>query len=222
MSQISTQNLDALPGIDRLKLLLQSLATLDAIMSPEWEYRYYSFDANWSPGEQMGSMRNGSGDELFALFTDAGSFIKGFAHEYPMTPYRTQPPQIWAGVLDEIPDDFSSGVNEPAFSMNETTFCIWRRYSDSSWCHGPIDFPEGDDPDGSAYLLRSLDDDPATYCRFAEDYFESTVPVEAVSHVYNHLALTAQVVQSLNPDVTLNDLSQQFTEIGYPIENAKE
>ena len=163
MSEISTRNLDALPDVDRLKPLLQSLAVLDAIMSPEWEYRYYSFNTRWSYSEQMGSMRNGSGDEFFALFNRAGCFIKGFAHECSMTPYRTQPPEIWTGILDGVPDDFSSGLNEPAFSMNEVTFCIWRRYADYSWSHGPIDFPDGDDPDGSAYLLEILDGDPKRY-----------------------------------------------------------
>lgn len=94
MSQISTANLDALLDVNRLKALFQSLATLDAIMSPEWEYRYYSFNSKWAKGEQMGSMRNGSGDELFVLFNHAGCFIKGFAHECQMSPYQTQPPKI--------------------------------------------------------------------------------------------------------------------------------
>jgi len=47
---------------------MQSLATLDAIYSPEWEYRYYSYDSNWGEGEEMGSIRNGSGD-TFLLFS---------------------------------------------------------------------------------------------------------------------------------------------------------
>ena len=33
------------------------MAMLDAILSPEWDCRYYSFNAGWSPDEQMGSMR---------------------------------------------------------------------------------------------------------------------------------------------------------------------
>jgi len=42
-----------LPKPSALERLMKSLAVLDAIMSPEWEYRYYS-----------------------------GAFMKGFAHEY--------------------------------------------------------------------------------------------------------------------------------------------
>lgn len=216
MRHISTRHLDALPDVDRLKALLQSLAVLDAIMSPEWECRYYSFNNAWSRTEQMGSMRNGSGDDFFALFNRAGCFIKGFAHEYPMTPYRTQPPEIWPGLLDGVPEDFSSGLNEPAFSMNDVTFCVWRQYANDSWSHGPIDFPDGDDPDGSAYLLEILDGDPTRYQNFAEEYYESTIPIAGVRHVYDHLPLTDDVVSSLNPDATVKHLFKDLTEIGYP------
>lgn len=216
MSQISSQNLDALPDVAHLKALLQTLATLDAILSPEWEYRYHSFNSQWSRSEAMGSIRNGYGDELFALFNPAGCFIKGFAHESPMTPYRTQPPEIWPGLLDSVPDDFSSCINEPAFSMNDVTFCIWRHYSDSSWSHGNIAFPAGDDPDGSADLLANLDGAPTTYCQFAEEYYEATSPMDSVRHVYNHLPLTETVVASLNADARLKDLAADLIEIGYP------
>lgn len=216
MPAISTRNLDALPDVDRLRRLLQSLAVLDAIMSPEWQYRYYSFNSKWSRGEQMGSMRNGCGDDFFALFNRAGCFLKGFAHEAPMSPYRTRPPTIWPGMLDGVPREFTSALSEPAFSMNEVTFCIWRRYSDPSWSHGPIDFPDGDDPDGSGTLLAILDGEPRSYRRFARDYYEATVPIASVRHVYNHLPLTDKIVESLNADVAIEDLADDLKEIGYP------
>jgi hypothetical protein len=41
---ISTRDLSHLPDIDHLKSLSQSLAMLDAILCPEWEYRYYSLE----------------------------------------------------------------------------------------------------------------------------------------------------------------------------------
>ncbi len=221
MSRISTRNLDALPDVARLKALLQSLAVLDAIMSTEWEHRYYSFSARWSPSEQMGSMRNGSGDSFFALFSRAGCFLKGFDHESPMTPYRTQPPEIWPGLLDGVPDSFSSGVNEPAFSMNDITFCIWRHYSDDSWSQGPVDFPGGDDdPDGSGYLLGILSGDPRHYQRFAEEHYQATISIDAVRHVYNHSSLTNDIVASLNPGTVIKELAEDLTEIGYPTEEA--
>ncbi|QQS42320.1 MAG: hypothetical protein IPM63_05085 [Acidobacteriota bacterium] len=217
MPKLSTRNLAALPDIDRLKALLQSLAVLDAIMSPEWDYRYYSFNANWYENEQMGSMRNGCGDEFYAHFTDVGCFLKGFAHEYPMTPYRNNPPELWPGLLEGVPSEFSSGVNEPAFSMENTTVCVWRKYGDESWAHGPIDFPEGEDPDGSAFLFHKLDGDPEKYRFFAEQYYEEVIPIEAVRHIYDHLPLTDEIVASLNPDVRLDELAEDLAAIGYPL-----
>lgn len=77
MPNISTQHLEALPDVAQLRALLQSLATLDATLSPEWVYRYYSFNAHWSPNDEMGSMRDGSGDEFFAVFNFAGCLING-------------------------------------------------------------------------------------------------------------------------------------------------
>ena len=59
---ISTRNLSALPAIEILRKLTQSLAMLDAIVGREWDYRYYSFNSKWGAGEWMASMRNGQGD----------------------------------------------------------------------------------------------------------------------------------------------------------------
>src|SRR5215218_10310749 len=58
---VTKKTLAAIPDIPSLKKLSQSLAMLDAIMSPEWDYRYYSFDSKWAAGEMMASMRNGCG-----------------------------------------------------------------------------------------------------------------------------------------------------------------
>ncbi|WP_328392400.1 hypothetical protein OHS70_00395 [Streptomyces sp. NBC_00390] len=52
-----------LPTIADLRNLSRSLAMLDAILSPDWEGRYYSFNAGWAAGVELASMRNGSGDE---------------------------------------------------------------------------------------------------------------------------------------------------------------
>lgn len=162
---ISTRDLSRLPDVDGLRRLLQSMATLDAILMPEWEHRYYSFNAGWGDGEQMGSMRNGSGDDFFAHFTAAGCWLKGFAHEYPMSPYREDPPRAWPGVLD-VPSAFKSSVEEPAFGVAgwEVTFCIWRLHEDDRWRLGPVELPtDHADPDGSQFLLADLDGRPETY-----------------------------------------------------------
>ena len=115
---------------------------------PEWDYRYYSFNSKWSAGQEMTSMRNGQGDAWFCVFSDVGVFLKGFDHESQMSPWSAKPPQVWRGVLDEVPDRFNPFATEPAFSMGDTTFCIWRGHDDDVWRTGHIEWPSGEDPDG--------------------------------------------------------------------------
>lgn len=213
---ISTRALGSLPDVDGLRRLLQSLAMLDAILSPAWDSRYHSFNAKWSSGEQMGSMRNGQGDDFFALFSAAGCFLKGFAHEAPMSPYRRRPKQVWPGVLDAVPEEFVACLAEPAFSIEDTTFCIWRRYGDRAWQVGPVEFPAGADPDGSERLLSPLDGDPETYQTWAEYYYGRPVEPAAVQHVYAHKRLTEAVVRQLNPKTSLERVTADRKEIGYP------
>ena len=213
---ISTHNLSQLPDIADLKALSQSLAMLDAILCPEWEYRYYSFNAHWSEGKMMASMRNGSGDEYFILFSPAGAIIKGFAHEAPMTPYTFDPPHVWPGVLDAVPSVFAAFLVEPALIIEDTTFCVWRTYQDSIWQRGAIEFPNDPDPDGSQQLLAILDGESQTYQAYTETNYERSISIDAVIQVYNHQPLTNALVQALNPDRSLADIAADQQEIGYP------
>jgi hypothetical protein len=215
---ISTRELTLLPEVDGLRRLLQSLAMLDAILCPEWEHRYYSFNAAWADCEQMGSMRNGSGDDFHAHFSSAGVWIKGFAHEYPMSPYRVRPPRPWPGVIDGVPAEFSGCLREPAFSVADVTFCLWRRFGDPAWQVGPVVFPsDHPDPDGSAFLLSALDGRPESYREWAVGYYERQVELGAVEHMYRHRPVTPAVVARLNSDVSFCDLAADITEIGYPV-----
>ena len=115
---IATKNLTFLPDIDNLRKLCQSLAMLDAILSPDWENRYYSFNSKWGSDEMMASMRDGSGDEVLILFNKTGACINGFAHESIMSPWRFNPPKIWPGVIDSVPKEFAKFIEtEPIPSI---------------------------------------------------------------------------------------------------------
>ena len=217
----SSRDHSDLPDVEGLRRLLQSLAMLDVILCDDWEYRYYSFNAHWADGQMMGSMRNGSGDAFFAAFNQAGCFLKGFAHEAPMSPHRNNPPKIPSGVLDDVPPEFAEFCREPAFDMENTTFCIWRKYGDEAWQQGQVSYPSAPDPDGSEELLAILDGDPSTYKDWAEDYFgeewdeERQLSTSDVARIYQHEPLTNELVISINPDRKLSDLTEDITEIGY-------
>jgi hypothetical protein len=209
----STSHPEALPGIATLRSLAQSLAMLDAILYPAWEGRYYSFNSTWNAGEQLASMRNGSGDDWFLLFNDAGAVIKGYAHEAPLAKDLSFPLLIQRGV----PSDFKEFLNEPAFSIQRATFCIWRRHGDSAWsvvlsANGRVT----PDKDGSGDLLRILDGNPETYHAWAEEYYERDVSIVAVTAVFAHEPLSADLVSALNPDLELAEITANAIEIGYP------
>jgi hypothetical protein len=149
-----------LPAIADLWDLCRSLAMLDAILSPDWEDRYYSMNAGWADGEEMASMRNGSGDEYSIVFSTAGVYVRGFDHESPMSPYGNDG-EPWPGVIDEVPDLFKPFVEEPAFTDEDgvpvVTACLWRGATDDRWHHGTIDFPDrAVDPDGATGLFELL------------------------------------------------------------------
>lgn len=164
----------------------------------------------------MASMRNGSGDGYFILFDQHGAAIKGFDHEAAMSPFETDPPAIWPGMYDGVPSDFSSFLNDPAFSMEAETFCIWRRYSDTAWQRGPVKFPAGDDPDGSEWLLAIFDGDPSTYQSFARDYYEVELAREAIEHIYRLAPLKDEIVRAHNSELTAENVEADALEIGYP------
>ena len=211
----ASYRLTELPSVENLKTLCQSLAMLDAIIYPEWEGRYYSFNNHWSSDIALASMRDGEGDHWFILFASPGSLIKGFAHESVMSPYRIQPPSVWPGVLDSLPETLKSLLADPALLMEDVTFCFWRTSQDIAWTRGNVVYPPGEDRDGSLDLLTLLDGNPESYQKWATEYYEREVDLDAVRHVYEHNSLTPSVLAALNPNLTLADLSEDIEEIGF-------
>ncbi len=133
-----------------------------------------------------------------------------------MSPYRQEPPQLWPNLFDDVPPEFAAFLVEPAFSIADTTFCIWRTTSDTHWHHGQVNYPQHPDPDGSASLLFIFDDKPETYQAWAEEYYERPVNLEAVRSLYAHQPVTEPLIVALNDEITLDDLRADLDEIRYP------
>ena len=161
-------------------------------------------------------MRDGGGDHYFILFSKAGAIIKGFAHESEAWRHAIEKGQPVPGVFDGVPEEFAEFLSEPAFSMDESTFCLWCRSTDPTWMTGAIGSHERGDPDGSAGLLRLLDGDPRSYLAWAESYYEVSIARPAVDHVFAHRPLTEDVVKVLNKEISLADLVDDVFEITYP------
>ena len=209
----SSQRLDLLPPPADLESLTRALATLDALMCADWEYRRYSFQNSWDSerGERMASVRNGSGDFWFIVFSSGGAFMKGFAHESNVASLRAR-----AALTEGLPNAFARSAEEPAFMMDDTTFVFWN--TGAGWARAALDLPEGPDPDGSEHLMELLGGDPNDYVRFAGDYFERDVPLAAVRAIYDGEPLTEQLLGDLGSERTLEQLRPDLIEIGYPVD----
>ena len=147
MSIPSTENLNLIPKPEDLQKLCKSISALEAIISPEWEYRYYSYQKDWSESEEFCEMRNGQGDQMLIVFSKDGNCINGFAQESEMNGWKNIPiedkksfmdklfgskketktvltQEIQSGVVTELPQVFNEFVfGEPVKSIG-TTFCI--------------------------------------------------------------------------------------------------
>ncbi|GGN53638.1 hypothetical protein GCM10011579_012020 [Streptomyces albiflavescens] len=213
----------ALPDIDSLRDLCRSMAMAEAILNPDGE-RYHSYNAKWSETEELASMSNGSGDEYDIVFAPIGAYLRGFDHESPLSPYHHDDvPTPWPGVLDSVPEPFQCYVDEPDFTDEDgtpvVTVCVWREADARSWSAGRIAFPEGHpDPDGSDWLFELLlTPTPEAFQEFAEDYYETTVDIEAVRHLYDLRPLDRAQIARLNPSASVEEVAEAAAVIGYPM-----
>jgi hypothetical protein len=204
-----------LPSINDLKKYLQSSATLDSILSPEWEFRYYLFDSRWDESTELASIRNGSGDHVFFAFNGFGCLIKGFNHESSMSPFQLENNSIYPGVVDQVPSEFTEYLQNVSLIPEETTFCIWKKYSDISWQVGEVIFPHTNDPDGSKQLLSMVFTDPKQYQRWAEEYYETNVEIELITHIFLHKLLTQDIIFTINSQASIDTVNNDLQEIGY-------
>ena len=198
------------PAPARLRRVTQALATLDAILSPSWEDRHYSFDAAWSDGEMMASMRDGSGDRWFALFSADGVAMHGLAHEAESYVPGRPKPWVFAG----LPASFrSSFLDEPAFDTGHSTWCAWC-VGDGPWQSGrPTDRPVDD---GMERHLAILIGGPPAYVAFASDYHEIDLALADVQAVFDHEPITPELAGRLNADYDDETLAEDLESIGYP------
>ncbi|KSA13610.1 hypothetical protein [Maribacter dokdonensis] len=244
MNKISTQNLNLLPNPRELKSICKSISALEAIICPEWEYRYYSYQKVWSETEECCEMRNGQGDQMLILFSNNGTCINGFAHESEMNGWKNVKIEEKKSVIEKLLDSKKENkteliqeiskevVNDLPMVFNEfifgepvksigTTFCIWQTNTDKNWKTGKVNLPEDDYKDGSSDLLELLDGKPMTYKNWAEEYYEENfeenkLKLELVEKIYNGDTITKELVLRLNPELDdLEQLKSDLDEIGY-------
>ena len=101
--------------------------------------------------------------------------------------------------------------------LEDVSSVAWFDPEDQQW---RVAFPDGRDrgtrQNDLLWLLRS--DDPREYARWAAEYYEVDVPLASVQAIYQNHPLTERLVESLNPDVTLNDVKEDAEGIGYALQ----
>jgi hypothetical protein len=206
---ISTKNFSLLPDRKSLQRICKAISVLDAIISQEWEYRYYSYNSKWDKNEECLQMRDGSGDEMHILFREDGCVINGFAHEYDQPDKKKLTKN-----LPEIFNEFIFG--EPVKTIG-TTFCLWTTEL-KNWQVGQLENYK----DNSKELLSIFDGKPKSYIDWATDYFEesykeSGIPLDAVTKIYNGEPLTKKMVLSIVDELEdWKQLKADLKEINYP------
>ena len=190
-----------------------ALAMLDAIICPEFQYRYFSYDASWGDDEQVAVMRNGDGDHWFLHLSGSGAALKGYVQELP----RGESRAMALEVQRRVPGDFGAFLHEPAFAMDAVSYFYWRRSGDAGW--SKVDHPDAGLAhwsDGSEDYLSILLAPASCYYDYATDYFECEPPLASIEHIYALAPLTAAIVKSLNPQMTLAEARAAAAAIGYP------
>ncbi len=195
----SILNINDLPSIDEVKKVSQALALVDAIIMPEWEYRFFSFNGNWdgNSGEMMASMRDGSGIEYFIHFTKNGVAGKVL--------YDKQLSDASKFLLC-VPESFSTFKNEPAFGLDKATFFFWREKDNSTWESSPNNL--------ACYpLLDFLAGGFENYLDWAENYYEKNIDHDVLKNVFTSLTINTSQLSILNPTLSLKELHDDINEI---------
>lgn len=205
----------ALPPPPELLKTCRAIAALDLILSPEWEDRFYSFDSKWGTGEQMASMRDGSGDSWHVVFSDKGwTALRGFVHESLAAEERET---LSRALRAACPPELKGFTEEPAFDWKNTTVCHFHTGGESSWKRAKDLTPHANVDTFEDGLLWDLTQGAEGYVKHAQNYFKVEVPLELVRHVFAQKPITPEMVKRLNPGTELSQIEEElFGKIGYP------
>lgn len=197
--QNSISDINELPSIDEVKKILQGLALVDAILMPEWEDRFFSYNCNWdSKGtETMASMRDGEGNEYFLSFSYLGIAGKVFCKNNIQNSLFN---------LENMPNSFENFKNEASFNIKYSSFFFWKTYEDNKWFASPnnLEFYP---------LLGFIKNNYDGYQSWAETYYEREIDKKTLEEVFTLLKINSKQLAILNTEITLEELEEDIKEI---------
>ncbi|UUZ82514.1 hypothetical protein LJK88_50660 [Paenibacillus sp. P26] len=205
--------LDSLPGPNSLQKLMRIQATLNIVLCQEEWLRYHRYVQGSNSDVWMAKIDNGSGNHFMILFSSKGTIIKGFDHESELSPYAQDEHEVWPGIYESVPHELLSLLDDDAVEKNDVTFCIWHEPNDVRWQKGKVKIPKGAS-DGLGIFVNSIFPTPKAFVEFAEDYFETTPPMDIVEQIYNDFPITTEMIQLLNPNSEPKEVLQELESSG--------
>ena len=168
--------------IEHLRNKMKTLALADAILMPEWEYRYFSYNSKWSDTQEMGSLRDGSGNEWFL-------WLSGNLAGYKCLSLDDGIMSDIDSVKSTIPSQYKEFLDEPAFAMDKAT-CIWH-LNDSEWVKHGL---------GVAHLIDVEQISEWTveeYHSWATEYYETDSDITSLQKLFNN-QFSEELAKQLN------------------------
>lgn len=177
----------------------RSIALLDAIISPDWESRYYSYNSKWSDSTEMASMRNGGGESWFLWFSGKNTGWVFIDFDLPGI-------ENLEDIKSKFPDGYSEFLSEPAFTIEDARVLGYLKGTD--WV-----FFGDKESSSCTKALNSFNWSAADYKKWADEYYEKELDLECLEKVFNG-DLFEEIVQRLNPEMSIELLKDDLEEIG--------
>lgn len=201
------ESIDELPIVDEVIKVSQSLAILDAILMPEWEFRYFSFNKSWDSNQYMASLRDGEGSHYYILFEISDELIGCTGKVYCKDSKISNDNHF--SKIKEL-NDFEYFLGEVAFENDKSSLYFYFNHSDNKW--------EIATQIQGIPFLRVFKDKEEAYLPWAEQYYERNIHQNTVKQIFDFKPLNEIMLSELNPDLTFQDILEDIEEIGYPYE----
>jgi hypothetical protein len=215
----SARLLRSLPYPELMRRRLRTFAMLDTIVAPD--SRSFEWHPHWGKRgkrEQMGAFKDGQGNFFFAWFSPKGAVLRGFDHESVMSPFQKDPPEIWPGMFDGLPKSLDYAKREPAFALDEITFCLWAPDDEGEWQTAKLKSPRGRDPDGSAALLACFH---ANFHKWANEYYDTKLDGRALNRLWEEERIDWASLEALNVDFDERAVREEAELLEWPIDLSK-
>lgn len=192
------------PDVENLKTTSKIIALLDSVIEQEWEYRYYSYNSKWSDGEEMASMRDGSGNHYFILFSNNECYIKVIDTKVNN---KSGIEKAVSKLDRNLQNKLNIFLKEPAFYVDEITDLYWN--IDGKWNSiGP------EISDALQILLNPV----SAYNVHADEYFEIKIGKKIVQEIFDG-RISKGAIEQINPEIDYNALKDDLDEIGLQIQD---